>query len=283
MTPWVYLSSFGPGIGQRSRTSRGLETHDVGRRKGPVRCRPVRRGRNHPAREPVSGRRTSPSARRAHVGRRRRRSARRYRWECRPPRPGAASSTRRTPRRHSAAAGPSRRCRRPRRSPDRLSPGHFRTTRPPARRNAASAFRWVRSGLSSTAAARRTAATQEGRRPQRVAAVVAGPDDRADPPAGDPAGVGVRVRGRSRWPARRRPDASARPRAGSPAAVLRLRGFRRPSSSAASAPIRYVVSSGRCRAFKPGDATGSPLDLPTCEIRRYLPSRDPGDGRAGGS
>ena len=41
---------------------------------------------------------------------------------------------------------------------------------------------------------RRTAATQEGRCPQRVTAVVAGPDDRADPPTGDPAGVGCNSR-----------------------------------------------------------------------------------------
>ena len=51
-------------------------------------------------------------------------------------------------------------------------------------------WRWVRSGLSSTAVGRRATAAQEGRRPQRVTAVVARADDRAHAAAGDPAGAG---------------------------------------------------------------------------------------------
>ena len=90
-------------------------------------------------------------------------------------------------------------------------------------------------GLSSTAVGGRTAAAQERRRPQRVTAVVAGADDRADLTAGDAARCGPQFARRSRWPGRRRPDASAHRRAGSPAAVPRRRGSRRRCSSAASA------------------------------------------------
>ena len=154
MTPWVYLSSFGPGYRPAGGDVGGLETRARRSAAGPGRCRPVRRGRNRPARERVSGRRTSPSARRARAGRRRPRCARRCRWGCRRPPPGSPHRRRRrTPRRRPAAADPSRRSRRRRRSPDRLLPERFRRSGRRRGRNAANAFAWVRSGLSSTAAA----------------------------------------------------------------------------------------------------------------------------------
>ena len=68
-------------------------------------------------------------------------------------------------------------------------------------------------GIEQDRRGRRAAATQECRRPQRVTAVVAGADDRANRPAGDRR-CGPRARGRSRWQARRPPAASARRRAG---------------------------------------------------------------------
>ena len=113
--------------------------------------------------------------------------------------------------------------------------GTLCTTRPPAVRNAASAFWWVRSGLSRTAAAaaprrRRNVAAHSASPPLSPEPTTAQTDRPATPPvrahelAGD--------RGGQR---RRPPAASAHRRAATPAAVLRLRGSRRRSSSTASA------------------------------------------------
>ena len=67
------------------------------------------------------------------------------------------------------------------------------TTRPPALRNAASALAVGVLRVEQHRVGGRAAAAQEGRRPQRVAAVVSRADDRAHPAAGNAAGAGVQL------------------------------------------------------------------------------------------
>ena len=64
------------------------------------------------------------------------------------------------------------------------------TIRPPAFRNAASALLVGAFGFEQHRVGGRAATAQEGRRPQRVAAVVAGAHDRAHPATGHTAGAG---------------------------------------------------------------------------------------------
>src|SRR5271166_379693 len=187
VTPWVYLSSCGPGTGQRTATSTA--------------SKPSRSVSGRP--KPMSTRRTRPQSASAWTG-------------FRPPKvtvsaactagpviaPVATSmplgmstattgiALASTASKTLAASGRS--------GPEPeipTTPSITRpvdsatplTIRPPAFRNAANPFWWVRSGFSRIASA---AAPQEGRRPQRVTAVVAGADHRAHTAAGNPAGKG---------------------------------------------------------------------------------------------
>ena len=87
-------------------------------------------------------------------------------------------------------------------------------------------------------------ATQERDRPQRVTAVVAGADDRADRAAGDAAGVQDELTGDRGGQAVGRPAHQRTVGQRSPAAALRPRGSGRRCSSAASLP--HVTWRGAC-------------------------------------
>ena len=91
------------------------------------------------------------------------------------------------------------------------------------------------------------AAAQVGRRPQRVAAVVARADDRAHPSSGDAAGAGGQLADDRGGQSVGRTAPSARRRAGWPTAALRPRGSRPPSSSAALCPDYVVRQRGYSR------------------------------------
>ena len=231
VTPWVYLSSLGPGTGQRAATSAASKPM-MSVAAGRGRCRPVRRGRNHPGRERVSGRRRSRSARRARAGRRWRRSARRRRWECRrrPPGCGLVDGGE-----HLGAVGPQRAEPEMPTTPSitrSVVAGTLSPPDPPAFGTPPAPSGVCVPGLSSTAAAdahggagtspptarhRRCRRSRRPRRPTGLRHRRCHQSSRA-----------IAVASRSP------PAASAHRRAATPAAALRLRGSHRRCSSTAS-------------------------------------------------